>query len=70
MTPQQKLRELGYTTAPAGVADFQRDFNLLGSKPVLVTSELDVDTLNAITLAFESRVAFKALRERKRGGHA
>lgn len=68
MTINNMLRELGYTTSPTGIADFQRHYNRLGTEPVHVSGELDVRTKDAIRLAFEARHVFVALREREVGG--
>ena len=68
MTINTMLRELGYTTSPAGISDFQRHYNKLGSEPVHVSGELDERTQAAIRFAFGARHAFTALRDREAGG--
>ena len=64
-TPQQMLRELGYLTSSSGIASFQRDYNLFGSVPVMVSGELDDDTVGAVRLAHKAREAFAVLRKRR-----
>ena len=66
MTVNQMLRDLGYTTSPAGVSKFQRDYNLLGSSPVLVTGELDEDTRAAVHFAHGAKVVFMSVLGRRR----
>lgn len=65
MTINNMLRELGYTTSPSGISDFQRHYNRLGTDPVHVSGELDVRTKDAIRLAFGARHVFVGLRERE-----
>jgi hypothetical protein len=57
------LRELGYTTAPSGISQFQRDYNRIGTQPVLVTGELDEQTRQALELAYSSRQMFLMRRD-------
>ena len=66
MSPNEMLRALGYTTSPTGITTFQRDYNLLGSSPVLVTGELDEDTQGALAFAYGARAVFTEIRDRKR----
>ena len=65
MTAQNMLRALGYTTSSSGVSSFQRDYNRVGTEPLLVTGELDEDTADAIRFAYGSREVFEAVREQK-----
>ena len=65
MSINAMLRELGYTTSPTGIAEFQRDSNRLGSSVVLVSGELDAPTRKAVRFAHNARAAFQALRERR-----
>jgi hypothetical protein len=57
------LRELGYTTAASGISQFQRDYNRIGTQPVLVTGELDEQTRQALELAYSSRQMFSMRRD-------
>jgi hypothetical protein len=59
------LRELGYTTAASGVSEFQRDYNRIGTRPVLVTGELDDSTREALELAHSTRDMFSLLRDQQ-----
>ena len=65
MSAVEMLLELGYSRSD--IAAFQRDFNRMGTDPVLVTGELDEDTEEAAGFAYRSRHAFVALRDRKKG---
>ena len=68
MGVNQMLRELGYLTSAKGVREFQRDYNRLGTTPVLVTGKLDADTIDAIELAHSTREIFSMLRREDKGG--
>lgn len=57
------LRELGYTTNASGVSQFQRDYNRIGTQPVLITGELDEPTREALELAHSTREVFSTLRD-------
>lgn len=59
------LHELGYDKSR--LAAFQRDYNRMGTDPVLVTGELDADTEDAIRLAHGARAVFTSLRDCKKG---
>ena len=65
MNTLEMLLELGYSRSD--IAAFQRDFNRMGTDPVLVTGELDEETEEAVGFAYRSRHAFVALRDRKKG---
>ena len=65
MNTLEMLLELGYSRSD--IAAFQRDFNRMGTDPVLVTGELDEETEEAVGFAYRSRYAFVALRDRKKG---
>ena len=65
MNALEMLLELGYRRSD--IAAFQRDFNRMGTDPVLVTGELDEETEEAVGFAYRSRHAFVALRDRKKG---
>ena len=65
MTTLEMLSELGYRRSD--IAAFQRDFNRMGTDPVLITGELDEDTEEAVGFAYRSRHAFIAIRDRKKG---
>ena len=65
MSAVEMLLELGYSRSD--IAAFQRDFNRMGTDPVLVTGELDEETEEAVGFAYRSRHAFVALRDRKKG---
>ena len=67
MSPNKMLRALDYTTSPTGIAEFQRDFNRLGTdRTLLVSGELDDATVRALGLAYEARAVFDGVRERRR----
>ncbi|EDM79566.1 hypothetical protein PPSIR1_21099 [Plesiocystis pacifica SIR-1] len=63
MTPQQRLRKLGYTTSAAGIREFQADFNRFAAQPLLRTGVLDAETIEALELAYCSREVFEDLRD-------
>lgn len=63
ITINNMLRELGYTTSPSGISGFQRDYNRIGTRPLLVTGELDEGTADAIRFAYEGREVFTAVRD-------
>ena len=65
MTAHTMLRELGYTTSPSGISAFQRDFNRIGGRTLLVTGELDADTSEAVTVAYRSRAVFTTVRDQR-----
>jgi hypothetical protein len=62
-THNTMLRELGYVTAASGISQFQRDYNRIGTQPVLVTGELDEQTRQALELAYSSRQMFLMRRD-------
>ncbi|EDM79624.1 hypothetical protein PPSIR1_21389 [Plesiocystis pacifica SIR-1] len=64
------LRELGYLTSAAGISEFQRDYNRIGSVPLVVSGEVDQDTALALAFAYEARAAFSSLRGRRSDSHA
>lgn len=55
MTPRQKLRALGYATSPRGIAEFQRSYASLAVSVLPVTGRLDLETLEAIDIAYRAR---------------
>lgn len=57
------LRELGYTTAASGISQFQRDYNRIGTQPVLITGELDEATRDALELAHSAGEMFQIARD-------
>lgn len=63
MTTNNMLRDLGYTTSISGVREFQRDYNRVGTRPLLMTGELDATTTAAIELAHSTSEVFKAMRD-------
>ena len=65
MKTLEMLRELGYGASE--VATFQRHYNRMGTDPVLVSGELDQETVEAVAFAYRSRHVFTALRDRKKG---
>ncbi|PRQ02050.1 hypothetical protein [Enhygromyxa salina] len=67
MTTHNMLRDLGYTTASSGIKAFQRDYNRVGSRPLLVTGELDATTTAAVELAHSTSEMFKAMRDQGKG---
>ena len=67
-TANTMLAELGYTTGPAGISSFQRDYNRFASRPLLVTGQLDAETAKALAFAYQSRVVFMQIRGTDRGG--
>lgn len=67
MTTNNMLRELGYTTSSSGIGEFQRDFNRVGTWPLLVTGELDTKTTEAIELAHSTSEMFKTMRDQRKG---
>lgn len=62
-THHTMLRELGYTTAASGISQFQRDYNRIGTQPVLITGELDEPTRDALELAHSSGEMFSIARD-------
>jgi hypothetical protein len=64
MNTNNMLTELGYTTAPSGIMEFQRDYNRVGTTPVLVSGELDGATIAAVELAHSTIEMFKVMRDR------
>jgi hypothetical protein len=59
------LRELGYTTAASGISEFQRDYNRIGTQPVLITGELDEPTRDALEFAHSTLEMFSILRDQQ-----
>ena len=65
MTTHNMLRELGYTTSPSGISTFQRDFNRVGGRTLLVTGELNADTDEAVLFAYRSGEVFTTVRDQR-----
>lgn len=63
MSANKILVELGYTTSPSGISEFQRDFNRIATRPLLVTGTLDAETTDALEFAYRSRVVFAEIRK-------
>jgi hypothetical protein len=62
------LRELGYITGASGISQFQRDYNRIGTQPVLITGELDEPSREALELAHSTRDMFSMLRDQQGRG--
>lgn len=60
---QTMLRALGYASSKTGIAEFQRDYNRVGTQPLMVTGKLDEDTLEALGLAHSSAAMFRSVRD-------
>ena len=67
MTINNMLRELGYTTSASGITEFQRDYNRVGTQPVLLTGKFDSRTTAALELAYSAIEMFTATRDLRKG---
>ena len=64
-TARNMLVELGYATSPSGISTFQRHYNKITGRTLLVTGELDEDTADAVRFAYKSRQVFTTVRDQK-----
>lgn len=61
------MSELGYGEGPSEVRRFQRDYNAMPPRRILMVSgELDAATRGALSSVHEARVMFLTLREIRR----